>query len=175
MTDGADTTEPVAPASAEPVAPDAAQPEASVAAEPAPRHMVLVVAGWALIGIGLYYLIRLAVLFVFALPFLVLPPTPLSAGFWLLVAEPIGLGVGAYLTLRTRAGTRLFHTVLTLVVFASALIGHVTWALGNPFILRGRDGALIAAWVVQAMCIAIGAAIATRRRLRRADARDARP
>jgi hypothetical protein len=140
-----------------------------VPAEPAPRHMVLVVVGWAIVGLALYYLIRLAVLFVFALPFLVIPPTPLTAGFWLLVAEPVALGIGAYLTVRTKTGTRLFRTVLNLVVFASALIGHVTWALGNPYILRGRDGALIAAWVAQAACIAIGAAFATRRQLREAE------
>lgn len=114
---------------------------------------------WGVVAIVLYTVIRFAILIGFAIPFAILPKTKIFAAAWMLFGQPLALGVAAYATLLTNRRNRPMHLALTVVVFASIFIGHITIGVLNPYISRAVDGLRMTSWVAQAIGIAIGAAI----------------
>lgn len=106
-----------------------------------------------------YAVIRMIVLAAFGVAWQLMPRTQTGAALWMLFVEPIGLAVGAYLTLLTNRRNRPFHLVLTVIVFASIFLGHISWPIGNPYIPRAADGLRITAWFTQAVFVGIGALI----------------
>ncbi len=143
---------------ADAVAVDAAVVD-SLPKQPSDARRFLGVLVFGLVAIVWYALIRMAVLALFALAWQVMPRTQTGAALWMLFVQPIGLALGAYLTLLTNVRNRPFHTVLTVVVFASVLVGHISWPVGNPFIPHAQDGLRITAYVVQGLFVGIGAAV----------------
>jgi hypothetical protein len=114
---------------------------------------------YGIVAIVWYGLIRVAVLAAFALVWMLMPRSQTGAAAWMLFAQPIGLAVGAYVTLLTNVRNRPFHLALTVIVFASAVVGHIAWPVGNPYVQQAADGLRITAWFFQAIFVALGAAL----------------
>jgi hypothetical protein len=114
---------------------------------------------YGIIGLAVYFFVRVAVLAVFALPFAVLKKTPAAAATWMLLMEPIGLAIGAYLTMFVNRRNRPFHTATAVVVFASVILFHISWPVGNPFVARAAPGLSGTAFVFQAVFVLVGALI----------------
>ena len=114
---------------------------------------------YGVVSIMWYFIVRVAILGVWSLPWWLAPKTPTAAALWMLFFEPIGLAIGAYATMLTNTRNRPFHTAITVIVFASIFFGHITWGIANPYTARAVEGLRATAWVFQAVFIAIGAAI----------------
>lgn len=118
---------------------------------------------YVVVAIIWYSVIRVAVLAGWALPWVFAPKTQTAAAMWMLFFEPIGLAIGAYLTMRTNVRNRPFHRVLTWVVFASIVLGHITFPIGNPYVARALPGLSATAWAFQAAFVALGAFLGYRK------------
>jgi hypothetical protein len=114
---------------------------------------------YGIAAIVFYAVIRMLVLAAFAIVWQIMPRGQTGAAVWMLFVEPFGLALGAYLTLLTNQRNRPFHLVLTVIVFASVVLGHITWPVGNPYIPKATDALRITAWFSQAIFVLIGALI----------------
>jgi hypothetical protein len=123
------------------------------------RQRALGMIAYGVLAIVWYIVIRWVVVALFALPFALLPKTAGTAATWMLFVQPIGLGVGAYLTMLTNRRNRPFHTAIAVIVFASVFIGHITLGVGNDFIPRASDGLRVTAWFSQALFVLVGASV----------------
>lgn len=132
---------------------------------------------WTVISVFWYGLIRLVVVGIAGVFFARMGANADAAGAWLLFGTPLACFVAAFLTLQTNTRNRELHTVMTIVVLASAVVFHTNPDLGNQFVAGADAGVWVVAWLLQALAVAAGAGLSIlavrARRARRAQAQPA--
>ena len=145
----------------------------------APRMRLPEMLMWLGISLLWYAVIRVLVTLAVGLPWVVSAKTPEAAASWMMLGLPVAATIGAFLTLQTHTRNRELYTVMTLVVLLSALVFHIDYGLGNPFVARANASARNLAYFLQLVAVLVGAgtslAVVRWRRSRRAAQQPALP